>query len=207
MPDLVEIAEGFKKYDRIVVTGPQRSGTRIAAKIIADIIRWSWFNEQEITYRGQGHDERYFYWVNDPERQSTVLQCPKISHACHLTPKSTLVVFMLRDVQEILESDAHRMKSFQRHQKTTGKVFSVSSVFTDKRKQYSKLFYDSKELSLEETPQAVYDVWNNIQKKEDFNWYELDYTLLEQHELWIHQATRRAQFTFGTQTKLDEKRP
>lgn len=202
MPDLVEIVEGFRQYDKVVVTGPQRSGTQIAARMIADILNWSFYTEAELDTRSTVYDDQYFHWLENSETRFVTLQCPRISHVCHLTPKPTLVVFMIRDVQEILDSDRHRIKKYTRLQKTTGHVLPVTSVFDDKRKQYSKLFYDSKPLQPEETPQAVYDVWNNIQKKEDFNFYELEYNLLEQHRFWIQLATRRAQFTYGTQTVI-----
>ena len=203
MDDLVTVVEGFRKYGRIVVTGPQRSGTQIASKIIADILNWEFVGEQKMCRKGQDHDERYFKWVTNPIRQSTVLQCPRISHACHLTPKPTLVVFMMRNIAEILESDQHRIKHHTRLSPRKRKILSCISVFTTKRQQYSKLFYDRKEIAVTDTPQVVYDVWNNIQKKEDFNWYELEYKLLEQHEYWLPLEIRRTKFKTGTQKHLE----
>ncbi len=201
--ELEDLVSSWKKYHRVVVTGPQRSGTQIASKIIADILNWEQVGEQKMCRDGFDHDERYFKWVSNPERQSTVLHCPRISHACHLTPKPTLVVFMMRDVAEILASDKNRIdKGFMRRSAKTYRRVPCISVFETKRTQYSNLFYDRKPISIEETPQIVYDVWNTTQKKFDFNWYELDYNMLEQHPLWLPLDTRRKIFKTGTQTCL-----
>lgn len=206
MSGLEDVVKPWKKYHRVVVTGPQRAGTQIATKIIADILDWPAISEDKIArkYRVKDHDERYFKWVNNPERQTTVLHCPRISHACHLTPKPTLIVFMIRDVEEIIASDKHRISKYKQSAWAGVRRCGtpVQSVFTSKAVQYSKLFYDNKPIDKWKVPQAVYDVWNNIQKKHDFNYYELDYDVLKQHHLWLPLETRRLFFKSGTQTEL-----
>ncbi len=202
MSELEEIVNGFKQYRNIVVTGPQRSGTQIASRIIAEILNWDFVGEQTLFAKGVKHDDCYFQWVTNTEMKTMVLQCPSISHACHLTPKSTLVIFMIRDVDEIVASDKHRTDTFSTISPKQGKSVNVKSVFIKKGKQYANLFYDGEFSSIEEVPQRVYDVWNNIQKKADFNWYELDYNMLEQHPFWLPLRQRRSKFTSGTQTEL-----
>lgn len=205
--ELRDLFWSWRKFHRVVVTGPQRSGTQIATEIIADCMEWQAIKEDRIArkFRLNDHDDRYFRWVNNPERQSTVLQCPRISHACHLTPKPTLVVFMMRDVADIIASDKHRISKYKQggwagpHRYGT----PVQSVFNGKALQYSKLFYNHDEpLGRWEVPQAVYDVWNNIQTEYDFNYYELEYELLKVHPLWLSLKTRRELFQSGTQTSL-----
>jgi hypothetical protein len=203
MPSLRETIEGFRKYDRIVVTGPQRAGTQIASKIIAKELGWKFVKEDVWWHdppRGE-HDVKYQKWVTNPETKGMVLQCPAISHACHATPKGTLVVFMIRPVEEILASDDHRRSKFKRRWIDA----PVNSVFKTKRITYSKLFYKDRILEREEVPQAIYDVWNELQKKEDFDYCELEYKRLETHPLWIPLETRRTKFTSGTQTNLGKQ--
>ncbi len=200
MDDLVTVVNSFRKHNRIVVTGPQRSGTRIASTIISDILGWEWKDEDKLNRQDRDHDESYRKWTANPMRVKTILQCPKISHACHESPKNVLVVFMMRDVEEIIASDKHRIKSFWRLSKR-GHSTKPLSVFETKRKQYSKLFYDREPIEVYDTPALVYKVWNEVQKKEDFNFYELDYNLLKQHELWLPLKVRRT-FKKGTQTEL-----
>lgn len=205
MSELEDIVKGFKEYKNIVVTGPQRSGTQIAARIIADILNWDFVGEQTLFVKGFKHSDCYFKWVNNTEMKTMVLQCPSISHECHLTPKPTLVVFMMREVEEIVASDKHRTDTFTTISPNNGKVVNVKSVFIQKGKQYAKLFYDRERSSIEEVPQRVYDVWNNVQKKADFSWYELEYNKLEQHQFWLSLSVRRSMFKSGTQTKLLEE--
>jgi len=201
MSELEDIVEGFKKHKQVVVTGPQRSGTQIAGRIIADILDWEFVDEREMCIPYVKHDTRYFDWMALP-KVPTVLQCPRISHVCHQTPKPTLVVFMMRDVEEIIASDKHRVETYRRYSMKKHKSVAVKSVFIEKGHQYSNTFYDGVLSGVEEVPQRVYDVWNTIQKQYDFNWYELDYNILEQHPLWVPLNDRRRYFTTGTQSTL-----
>ncbi len=201
MDDLVTVVEGFRKYGRIVVTGPQRSGTRIASTIISDILGWEWNDEDKLCrQKSRDHDESYRKWCDNPMRGKTILQCPRISHACHMSPNHVLVVFMIRDVEDIIASDKHRVKKFRRLSKKGGSMPSFS-VFKIKKYEYSKLFYNREPIELYDTPYKVYEVWNSIQKKHDFNYYELEYNLLEQHKLWLPLEKRR-RFSAGTQTEV-----
>jgi hypothetical protein len=208
---LYEEVGTFRKYDRVVITGPQRSGTHIAAKVVADILGWPDIEENYITMgqhdrrnkRGD-HDENYFRWVSEPKKKHTVLQCPQISHACHKTPKGVLVVFMLRDVEEIISSDKHRIAKYKQGPWAGPSRWGtpVQSVFNSKAKQYSKRFYGNAPIDKWDTPAAVYDVWHNTQKAFDFDYYELDYNLLKEHKLWLPLEVRREKFTKGTDTCL-----
>ena len=106
---------------------------------------------------------------------------------------------MMRDIEDIVASDKHRVKNFTRISKK-GNLSPSMSVFEEKRHQYSKLFYNNEDIPLYDTPYKVYEIWNTIQKKEKFNFYEFDYNLLKQHKLWIPLEDRR-NFKKGTQTK------
>lgn len=197
---LKEMVAEYGQFKRVVVTGPQRSGTQIGAKIISDILGWEFFAESELDNdRGSTYENRYWEWVADTNTEQTVLQCPQMSHLCHRTPKDTLIVFMMRDPDEILDSDNHRIKHFQRRNARAGKMEPSQSVFTDKRREYSRMFFDRAPLSIEETPKAVYDVWHMIQKRHDFSWAELPYYSLHEHHLYLQRSIRRAFFTKGTQ--------
>ena len=137
--------------------------------------------------------------MNDEKTEKTVLQCPQMSHLCHRTPTDTLVVFMMRDVDDILASDQHRIKHFMRRNARAGKLEPSQSVFTDKRREYSRMFLDKAPVSIEETPGVVYDVWHTIQKRHEFSWRELPYKMLQEHHLYLPQNIRRTFFKGGDQ--------
>lgn len=200
---LVDMVKEYEKYKRVVVTGPQRSGTQIAAKIISDILGWEFFSEAELDNdRGPVYSDRYWEWVSNLRTEQTVLQCPRISHLCHRTPEDTLIVFMMRDPAAILASDNHRIAHYMRRNARAGKMEPSQSVFTDKCHQYSKRFFDYASLSIEDTPQAVYDVWHTIQKRHNFSWRELPYKALQEHHLYLAPDIRRTMFTTGTQIEI-----
>jgi hypothetical protein len=197
---LKETIAGFKSYDKIVVTGPQRSGTKIATKIIAEELGWEYVGEG-VFWKDEprhDHDLKYRRWVANEDNVQKVLHCPAISHACHLTPRGTLIVFMIRPPAEIIASDEHRMSKFRRRWITA----PVNSVFKTKKLTYSKHFYPDRDIKSEEVPNVIYEVWDTIQKKYDFDFVELKYEDLEQHSLWVPLEVRRTQFTSGTQTEL-----
>jgi hypothetical protein len=222
---LYEEVATFRKYDKVVVTGPQRAGTHIASEIIADILGWPVVEESELDSNRvaikdsmpnssrrrkrirleKDYSQNYFKWAENSETNKMVLQCPRVSHRCHQTIKGTLVVFMMRDVDEIIASDKHRIAKYKQgpwagpHRWGT----PVPSVFNEKARQYSRQFFKGKPLlDTWDTPAAVYDVWQNKQKEFDFDYYELDYNLLKEHRMWLPLEVRREKFTSGTQTCL-----
>jgi len=92
----------LKKYNNIVVSGPQRSGTRIAAKIIAYDTEKAYIDEKDINY----HDFRLLEWYLT--QGNVVIQCPALCHMLHyITNEDTLVVMVRRPIEEIMASE-HR---------------------------------------------------------------------------------------------------
>lgn len=86
-----------KQYRRIMVTGPQRSGTTIAAKILAEELGFAYRDEGEILVGDVGAAFRLY-----DLKRNFVLQAPALAAYCHLFPGA--VVFMARDLEEIRQS-------------------------------------------------------------------------------------------------------
>lgn len=95
--------EYLTKFDKILVTGPQRSGTTIAARMIARDTGKRFLPEE---YVWVDSEEALKYVVNT--ESSFVLQCPALQHEVHLPhvggKDDLAVVFMDRPVEEILSS-------------------------------------------------------------------------------------------------------
>ncbi len=85
-------------YSSIVVTGPQRSGTRIAAKMIAHDTGFLYVDESD--YGVVDVDK----WQDIVEAGGVVVHCPFMSHLVHQLPKDVGVVFMFRNVDDIIKS-------------------------------------------------------------------------------------------------------
>ena len=87
-------------YRVIVVTGPQRSGTRITAKIIAHETGYEYIDEEAFTAVD------LFNWRKlTDERENIVIHCPAMSAYCHELPDDVMVVFMHRYLPDIHRSE------------------------------------------------------------------------------------------------------
>ena len=92
--------EYLKDYKVIIVTGPQRSGTRIGAKCIAHDLGYEYIDEAEVYV-----DSLYQLVTVVRARDNSVIQCPALSHVAHeLASPRAAVVMMVRDVKDIVAS-------------------------------------------------------------------------------------------------------
>lgn len=93
--------EDLHRYKRILVTGPQRSGTTICARCIAEDTGHRYVDEEEIKISDM--DLFHEVWT---EGHPLVLQAPSLAAICDWIGRGrhTLVVWMLRPLDEILES-------------------------------------------------------------------------------------------------------
>ena len=90
--------EWLRDFSKIIVTGPQRSGTRICAKMIAHDTRHRYVDESEI-----GVDSLYRLWSLLRNERRFVVQCPALCRHVHLFGSAdTAIVLMRRDVKDIV---------------------------------------------------------------------------------------------------------
>lgn len=92
-------------YNKILVTGPQRSGTTIAARMIAHDTGLTYLPEEYVRVNCE-RSLRHVLETHD----HFVLQCPALQHLMHLPGvgdrEDTLVVYTDRPLAEILASAA-----------------------------------------------------------------------------------------------------
>ena len=88
-------------FTRVVVTGPQRSGTTIAATILSRELGYSLILEEQFRERD------IFRFINTLNNlRNCVVQAPALaSIAHHLTDPDLAIVFMIRDHSEIILSE------------------------------------------------------------------------------------------------------
>jgi hypothetical protein len=92
--------EHLAKYRKIVVTGPQRSGTTICARMVAADTGHEYVDEDRF---GVSQEGPFWDLVKSPALQ--VIQAPGMAHICHkMTDEDVFVIFMTRDLAEILRS-------------------------------------------------------------------------------------------------------
>jgi hypothetical protein len=151
------------EYDQVLVTGPQRSGTRICAQMIALDTDHLFVDEADF-----GVDSLYkLTRLLDRSRQ-VVVQCPALCrHVHHLAHDRMAVVLMRRDVDAIVASQQRIDWEFER-------VELMRYDHTGGR-----------------PAQVKYDFWESRQVDVIPHAFEIPYESLKQHPLWVPAQLRR----------------
>jgi len=99
----------LKEFNNIIVSGPQRSGTRIGAKIIAHDTGKKYIDEADLNF----HDFRLLnYYLN---KGNIVVQCPGLCHMLHfIIREDTLIIIMRRSIEDIMLSESRKWSSDSR---------------------------------------------------------------------------------------------
>lgn len=158
---VIEKARGFRK---VLVTGPQRSGTTIGARVLAAELGYTFVSEKDVkTHSLARLHKRLFTWRRE------VIQGPCFGSICHYidTPR-TLVVFMRREVSEIVASE--QRIGWNEHQWELANYFRESGTIAAVR----------------------YECWEKFQRElMEVPWIELAHASLAQHRLWVDSEKRR----------------
>lgn len=159
--------EDLTAYKKILVTGPQRSGTTICAKMIAQDTGYKFIDESEFSV------DNTDLFRQKLKKDGIVLQCPAMSFCIQeFSADDTLIIFMKRDTQSILESQKRVMwNGAAEEQKYRSRYHIKKPNICD----------------------AKYEIWDRIQKDQIKHWKEIVYNSLSEHELWVPKAGR-AQF-------------
>lgn len=166
-----ELKPKLKNFKKILVSGPQRSGTRISAKIISNDLNFKYLDEATVNIR----DEEKFKYILENETQF-VLQCPGLSHCLHeVNLFDAAVIFIMRKVEDIIESQ-ERIGWVERESNEI-EYFNYEKQFNFdiKRKPISKL---------------KYEIWNQFQKPKIDHSFNLSYSSLSNHDLFIPKEKR-----------------
>jgi hypothetical protein len=179
MSTLAELVPMLRErgYTRIIVTGPQRSGTTISAKIIAEELGFEFIREEEVNVDDL---ELFFQLFRGKDR--FVLQAPGLCAFAHLLPGC--FVLMRRNLDAIVRSQdrigwAQHWEGYE-----LGKYFTTLGPIGC----------------------VKYYVWEVYQKpKMQDRAYELEYESLKVHRLWL-DPDQRAHF-HRRQIALDDPGP
>lgn len=173
--------EWLSGFDKILVTGPQRAGTRIAAKMIAFDTGHKYVDELDF-----GMDSLLGIASFLDEKQPVVVHCPVLCRHIHMLAKETdAVVLMRRNIKEITESQSRiRWKwenlELARYDRLDGNVSEIK-----------------------------YQFWDSYQREKIHHPFEVEYDTLKPHPLWVEKEMRGSfipiQTTRGQIFPVDEK--
>ena len=160
---LAAFIEQASKYSRVLVSGPQRSGTRITAKIMAHELGYPHVDETDINIYSLSRIFDLF-----ASRPNFVLNCPALSSCIHLidTP-NTIVLFMMRDTAAIQKSE----------QRIGWGYYAASEL--------ARYFRQNGIIA-----EIKYDCWNKFQKPTmQVPFIEFPYTALTPHNMFREERT------------------
>ena len=161
--------EPLTAYRAILVTGPQRSGTRICAKMIAADTGFRFVDETELRVADS-------WKLGEILKYDTkfVAQCPGLSYCIEdFEGSDVLIVFMMRPLDQIISSQKRinwgcEWKELRKYGTKRGPIAAVK-----------------------------YEVWPE-QRKKIKHWLEVEYSSLRAHPLWVDEEKRKKFKAFQT---------
>ncbi len=168
------------KPDAVLVTGPQRSGTTIAAHILANALGYRYVDEEAIGVHNAELAERVL------RRGRVVLQAPGLCHLAHALAAHPAVVVLMR----------RRLEDIHRSEERIGWRTAYGGL--NLRAEQVKYFLGFGIPTNESTDiaQVKYRVWEEVQKTAIPAGYafELAYESMQGHS-YFKDANQRARFT------------
>ena len=155
--------EHLTQYNKIIVSGPQRSGTTITARIIARDTGYQYIDETDIAIRELTQFEAY---LNNDD--NLVIHCPAIAHKLHeYGNQAILIVWCKRPLEAILASQQR--------------------IAWGEQKERDSYRYKGKE----PIAKVKQEYWQQYQRQLIKHWLEVDYSSLKDHPLWIEPEYRK----------------
>ena len=199
--NLNTIRQELDKFDKVIVTGPPRSGTTIATIITANILNYKFIDESFY----DANDKNKFLWLLSQNRKM-VIQMTAFFRDLHnigpfLTANNTAVVLVKRNIEAILES-FENSKNFTMPAKTSDGLFTM---IDEEAQNIIFKHYMFKKEDKRSLPEKVYDYFYG--HMDGFNkhmLFELHYKDLKKHKLFVKKADRRKHFKHIKQVKVDD---
>ena len=160
---MFEYLDGFRN---IVVTGPQRSGTRIAAKMIAYDLDYYFLDERKIFI-----DSYYALVQALADFEQHVIQAPALCRwVHHLGINDDLaIVLMRRDIKDIIASQQR----------------------VEWRWEPLELIFYGRKVNEGPIAEVKYEYWDEVQKHYIKNAFEVEYESMRDHPLWVPKIYRK----------------
>jgi hypothetical protein len=173
----------LKNHSKILVTGPPRSGTTIAAMIIANVLKYKFIDESWYN----GSNQELFAWFLNHKR-NLVIQNTAFFRDIHLLNLNIVLVRRNRD--DIIDSFKNSEKFFSHS------IEGMFDGFNDDAKNVILTHFGHKSGCI---PDILYKHF----EKHNKDYYEINYDCLRKHELFIKKEVRRKKFTHIKQVKVD----
>jgi Coenzyme PQQ synthesis protein D (PqqD) len=170
--------EWLKKFKKILVTGPQRSGTRICARMIAHDTGYKYIDEKVL-----GVDSFYKLFSLFDSNLCCVVQCPALCRHVHMFSRDeSAIVLMRRNVKDIIASQERigwnwEKPELARYDCSAGVIAEVK-----------------------------YEFWDKEQRPRIEHSFEIAYDSLAGHPLWVPKNMRGNFGPDQTESKKDNQK-
>lgn len=164
--------EHLKDKRNILVTGCQRSGTRLVAKAIAHDIGFEYVDEtmfQKIVPDRKINDKKFSWW--NSHFGKCVFHAPQLSHECDKYP--LFVVWVKRDPEKVRASMErinwqHEKDELENYGLTEGDIIKVKN--DEWKKQKERLGDNCIEVNYEDL--ASHPLFIEQEQRKQFKWYQ-----------------------------------
>ena len=159
----------WKKYNKILVTGCQRSGTRIASEVIAYETGYYRFDENSFGVHSLEIFEKQL-----KGHKTGVWHCPALAYTIHkYSAPDTAIVWMLRNIEDVLASQKR-----------------IDWIGWKSRGEYERYGIQQTPYNREHMYEFKLWCWETFQKDMCHNPIELEYESLKGHPLWLNENDR-----------------
>lgn len=159
--------EELNCFNKILVSGPQRSGTTICHRIIVqDLLPYSFTGYDELDF-GVNKLDRFKLLY---QQNKIIVHCPDVSRHIHLFGKEdTIIIWMKRSIEDIKKSQI----------RINWQDYNLFEEYGLTRENGRELIAETK-----------YKYWNEFQKQQVSHFKEVEYESLQYHPLWINKEER-----------------
>jgi len=182
--NLSELKKECSKFQKILVTGPCRSGTTLCCHVLIDLLGYP-FIESYPHYEDSEQTEYYatnmvnFLTLNN-KIPKFIVHGPHLHPYLHNCPEDALIVFMRRNPDDV-DNSSHKI--------IDSNGTWNDEFYSEKMKNIMK-YEDIESFDKMTYGQKTYFFWEKFQKSRVKNFIELDYDILKEHKLFIPKEKR-----------------
>lgn len=193
---LSSLVNKLKNYNKIIITGPPRSGTTIATKILSTELNYKFIDES--WYDGGDIDKLNYLLFSIPRKMCIHMTAfLKYAHE-YAKINEIAIVLIKRKPEEIIASMNHTINFKKGVTKANDKYNLFYGFGIEERKKILK-YYEKPDEDLDKLPQVIYDYFYAHNNR----FFELEYDSLKNHKLWIDLPERRKVFQHVKQINYD----
>ena len=176
----------FKGYKRIIIVGPQRSGTTFTSQALANTLNFKNVDEGEFNVR----DINMFR--NVIEQENIVVQAPGMTCKIQkLVGDDDLVVFMNRKWSDILKSVIRKNNGRLSNWVLMETMFNIDRYYFNEYDNTAGEFFDKYVSKNSYYLDSYYNVWKHYQSKVIPNCITLEYESMKIHPMWLDKDQRK----------------